>query len=487
MGKLIEKLENYYDKNYLPMHMPGHKRNLELLGEKLPYKIDITEIEGFDDLHHSTGIIKDIEEKARKIYGSKRSFLLVNGSTCGILSGIRAMTKYGDKVLVARNSHKSVYNAIELNGLNPIYLLPKIDKYGIDRNIDYKDVEKILENNRDVKLVILTSPTYEGIISDIKKIVDVAHKYNVPVLVDEAHGAHLKFINKISKNEAINAKADVVIQSLHKTLPALTGTAILHIQGDYVKEENIERELSIFETSSPSYILISSIEECLDIIIKKGQELFKKYEENLKYFYKETKKLKKLKILGNKILEEKTNNEDEYYDFGKIVVLTNNCKITGKELADILRTNYKIELEMSSVNYALAMTSICDTKENFKRLLQALKEIDDKLETEKVKKVKKVEEIEKTRKIKEIQIEIPKREKNISDAIKDESIEFLDYNKLEGKVLKEYIWVYPPGIPLITPGEIMSKDLINKIKTFLSADIEIRTTYNKFPKIGVIK
>ena len=179
MGKLIEKLEKYYDKNYLPMHMPGHKRNLELLGEKLPYKIDITEIEGFDDLHHSTGIIKDIEEKARKIYGSKRSFLLVNGSTCGILSGIRAMTKYGDKVLVARNSHKSVYNAIELNGLNPIYLLPKIDKYGIDRNIDYKDVEKILENNKDVKLVILTSPTYEGIISDIKKIVDIAHKYNV--------------------------------------------------------------------------------------------------------------------------------------------------------------------------------------------------------------------------------------------------------------------------------------------------------------------
>ena len=476
MGKLEEKLENYFNENYLPMHMPGHKRNINLLGEKLPYKIDITEIDGFDDLHHATGMIKDIEEKAKRLYGSKRSFLLVNGSTCGILAGIRAMTKYGDKVLVARNSHKSVYNAIELNGLNPIYLLPKIDKYGIDRNIDYKDVEKILENNRDVKLVILTSPTYEGIISDIKKIVDIAHKYNVPVLVDEAHGAHLKFINKISKNEAINAKADVVIQSLHKTLPALTGTAILHIQGDYVKEENIERELSIFETSSPSYILISSIEECLDIIIKKGQELFKKYEENLKYFYKETKKLKKLKILGNKILEEKTNNEDEYYDFGKIVVLTNNCKITGKELADILRTNYKIELEMSSVNYALAMTSICDTKENFKKLIKALNEIDEKLENE-----------EKEEQTQRIQIEIPKRKKNISDAIKDESIEFLDYDELEGKVLKEYIWVYPPGIPLITPGEIMSKDIINKIKTFLSADIEIRTTYNKFPKIGVEK
>ena len=481
MGKLEEKLENYFNENYLPMHMPGHKRNINLLGEKLPYKIDITEIDGFDDLHHATGMIKDIEEKAKRLYGSKRSFLLVNGSTCGILAGIRAMTKYGDKVLVARNSHKSVYNAIEINNLNPIYLLPKIDKYGIDKNIDINDIKEKLENNKDIKLVIITSPTYEGVISDIKKVVEISHKYNVPVLVDEAHGAHLKFINKLSENEAINAGADIVIQSLHKTLPALTGTAVLHIQGEYVKKENIERELSIFETSSPSYILISSIEECLDIVKDKGEELFKNYEENLKYFYKETKKLKKLKILGNKILEEKTNNEDEYYDFGKIVVLTNNCKITGKELSDILRTDYKIELEMSSINYALAMTSICDTKENFDRLLQALIEIDEKLEKEKVKIVK---EIEKTRKI---EIKLPKKEIGILDAINNENIEFLDYNKLEGRISKEYIWVYPPGIPLITPGEEISIETIDKIKEFLQAGIEIRTTNNKFPKIEIIK
>ena len=481
MGKLEEKLENYFNENYLPMHMPGHKRNINLLGEKLPYKIDITEIDGFDDLHHATGMIKDIEEKAKRLYGSKRSFLLVNGSTCGILAGIRAMTKYGDKVLVARNSHKSVYNAIEINNLNPIYLLPKIDKYGIDKNIDINDIKEKLENNKDIKLVIIISPTYEGVISDIKKVVEISHKYNVPVLVDEAHGAHLKFINKLSENEAINAGADIVIQSLHKTLPALTGTAVLHIQGEYVKKENIERELSIFETSSPSYILISSIEECLDIVKDKGEELFKNYEENLKYFYKETKKLKKLKILGNKILEEKTNNEDEYYDFGKIVVLTNNCKITGKELSDILRTDYKIELEMSSINYALAMTSICDTKENFDRLLQALIEIDEKLEKEKVKIVKEIE------KIKKIEIKLPKKEIGILDAINNENIEFLDYNKLEGRISKEYIWVYPPGIPLITPGEEISIETIDKIKEFLQAGIEIRTTNNKFPKIEIIK
>lgn len=479
MGNLEEKLENYFNENYIPMHMPGHKRNINLLGEKLPYKIDITEIDGFDDLHHATGMIKDIEEKAKRLYGSKRSFLLVNGSTCGILAGIRAMTKYGDKVLAARNSHKSVYNAIEINNLNPIYLLPKIDKYGIDKNIDINDIKEKLEKNKDIKLVIITSPTYEGVISDIKKIVEISHKYNVPVLVDEAHGAHLKFINKLSENEAINAGADIVIQSLHKTLPALTGTAVLHIQGEYVRKENIERELSIFETSSPSYILISSIEECLDIVKNKGEELFKNYEENLKYFYKKTKKLNNLKILGNEILKEE--EKEYYYDFGKIAIITSNCEITGKELSDILRTDYKIELEMSSINYALAMTSICDTKENFDRLLQALIEIDEKLEKEKVKIVK---EIEKTRKI---EIKLAKCKMNILDAINNENIEFLDYNKLEGRISKEYIWVYPPGIPLITPGEEISKEIIDKIKEFLQAGIEIRTTNNKFPKIGVIK
>ena len=467
MGNLEEKLENYFNENYIPMHMPGHKRNINLLGEKLPYKIDITEIDGFDDLHHATGMIKDIEEKAKRLYGSKRSFLLVNGSTCGILAGIRAMTKYGDKVLVARNSHKSVYNAIELNNLNAIYISSKINKYGIDGNIDVKEIEKKIKENKDIKLVVITSPTYEGVINNIKSIVSIAHKYNIPVLVDEAHGAHLRFMDNLYNKEALNSGADIVIQSLHKTLPALTGTALLHIQGELVREENVARELSIFETSSPSYILMSSIEECLDILIYK-EELFKEYENNLKYFYKETKKLQKLKILGNEI------ENKEYYDFGKIVIITKNTNITGKELADILRKEYKIELEMSSIDYALAMTSICDTKENFIRLLNALEEIDKKLENKEEKENK-------------IEIVLPEKKMNILDAIKNNNSKYLNYKETEGKISKEYIWIYPPGIPLITPGEIINKEIIQKINDYKNANIEVRTTFDKFPKIEVIE
>ena len=467
MGNLLKKLEEYYNKDYLPMHMPGHKRNIKLLGEKLPYKIDITEIEGFDDLHHANGLIKDIEDKAKKIYGSKRSFILVNGSTCGILAGIRSVVNFGDKVLVARNSHKSVYNAIELNNLDSIYLSPKVNRYGIDENIDVNEVEEILKENKDIKLVVITSPTYEGIISNISSIVSIAHKYNIPVLVDEAHGAHLSFMENLCNKEALNSGADIVIQSLHKTLPALTGTALLHIQGDLVKEEDVARELSIFETSSPSYILMSSIEECLDILIDK-EELFKEYENNLKYFYKETKKLQKLKILGNEI------ENKEYYDFGKIVIITKNTNITGKELSDILRKEYKIELEMSSIDYALAMTSICDTKENFIRLLNALEEIDKKLENKEEKENK-------------IEIVLPEKKMNILDAIKNNNSKYLNYKEREEKISKEYIWIYPPGIPLIAPGEIINKEIIQKINDYKNANIEVRTTFDKFPKIEVIE
>ena len=467
MKNLQKELEKYYNENYLPMHMPGHKRNIELLGEKLPYKIDITGITGFDDLHHAEGIIKNIEEKAKKIYGSKRSFILVNGSTCGILSGIRSVTKFGDKVLVSRNSHKSVYNAIEINGLEPVYVLPEIGEDKIDRNISARKIEEKIKENKDIKLIIITSPTYEGVISNIKEIVEIAHKYNIPVLVDEAHGAHLKFMN--IENEALNSGADIVIQSLHKTLPALTGTAILHMQGELVKEENIKRELSIFETSSPSYVLMSSIDNCLDLLEKKGKELFKQYEENLKIFYKETKNLEKLKILGNEIKEK------NYYDFGKIVIKTDNTNITGKELFDILRKKYKIELEMTSINYVIAMTSICDTKENFTKLLNALKEIDRDLEKNEQK-----EQVE-------INIKLPKINTKILDAVNNENSEYINYKNAKNMVSKEYIWVYPPGIPLITPGEIIDEKIIKKVEEFNKNKIEVRTTYDKFPKINVIK
>lgn len=464
MENLYQKLEKYSKKDIVPLHMPGHKRNTKMLGTQLPYNIDITEIDGFDDLHHADGIIKNIQEKAQKIYNTKKSFLLINGTTCGILAGIRSFVKKNDKILVARNCHKSVYHAIELNELKPIYVMPKANEDGINLGITPKEVKNKIKENPDVKLVVLTSPTYEGIISNIKEIVKICHENKIPVLVDEAHGAHLKFMNKTKELSAVDAGADIVVQSVHKTLPALTQTSLLHINGNMVNEEKLKHELSIFETSSPSYILMASIENCLDFL-QQNENMFEKYEENLEYFYSKTKEIKKLEILKNKLT-------DQYFDDGKIVIITTKTNITGKELSEILRKKYKIELEMSSVNYAIAMTSVCDSKENVERLINALIDIDAKLEIQKMPKY-------------EFENILPIISKSIYEAEKEDKFVKIDYRKVEGRISKEYMWVYPPGIPIITPGEIISKDIINLLEQISEAGLEIRTDNGTFPEVLV--
>lgn len=464
MENLYQKLEEYSKKDIVPLHMPGHKRNTKMLGTQLPYNIDITEIDGFDDLHHADGIIKNIQEKAQKIYNTKKSFLLINGTTCGILAGIRSFVKKNDKILVARNCHKSVYHAIELNELKPIYVMPKTNEDGINLEIMPKEVKNKIKENPDIKLVVLTSPTYEGIISNIKEIVKICHENKIPVLVDEAHGAHLKFMNKTKELSAVDAGADIVVQSVHKTLPALTQTSLLHINGNMVNEEKLKHELSIFETSSPSYILMASIENCLDFL-QQNENMFERYEENLEYFYNKTKELKKLEILKNKLT-------DQYFDDGKIVIITTKTNITGKELSEILRKKYKIELEMSYVNYAIAMTSVCDSKENVERLINALIDIDAKLEIQKMPKY-------------EFENILPIISKSIYEAEKEDKFVKIDYRKAEGRISKEYMWVYPPGIPIITPGEIISKDIINLMEQISEAGLEIRTDNGTFPEVLV--
>ena len=466
MGNLYQKLEKYSKKDIVPLHMPGHKRNTKMLGTQLPYNIDITEIDGFDDLHHADGIIKNIQEKAQKIYNTKKSFLLINGTTCGILAGIRSFVKRNDKILVARNCHKSVYHAIELNELKPIYVMPKTNEDGINLEITPKEVRNKIKENPDVKLVVLTSPTYEGIISNIKEIVKICHENKIPVLVDEAHGAHLKFMNKTKELSAVDAGADIVVQSVHKTLPALTQTSLLHINGNMVNEEKLKHELSIFETSSPSYILMASIENCLDFL-QQNENMFEKYEENLEYFYSKTKEIKKLEILKNKLT-------DQYFDDGKIVIITTKTNITGKELSEIFRKKYKIELEMSSVNYAIAMTSVCDSKENVERLINALIDIDAKLEIQKMPKY-------------EFENILPIISKSIYEAEKEDKFVKIDYRKVEGRISKEYMWVYPPGIPIITPGEIISKDIINLLEQISEAGLEIRTDNGTFPEVLILE
>lgn len=463
---LYDKIKKYTKSGVYPFHMPGHKRNTDICDKELPYNIDITEIDDFDNLHNPNGCIKSLIDYASKTYSVKHANVLVNGATVGVLSAIKAMTKYNDRVIVARNCHKSVYNAIELLGLRPRYILPEIDEeFGIFGSINPEEIERLILKYFDVKLIILTSPTYEGVVSDISAICKIAHKYNVKVFVDEAHGAHFPFSNSVP-NEAVSLSADAAVVSLHKTLPSLTQTALFLTNDDNLFE-SFNEQLSIFESSSPSYVLMSSVENCLDIINDK-KYLFTKWEENLTQFSKSVSSLKKLKILcyGN---DSKDNHDFYSFDKAKIVISTMNTNISGIELAEILRSKYKFEVEMAYLNYVVAITTICDKEEYLKKFADALIEIDSNIS-------KANEECT----INFINRKIPKplfyarRKPELNGS-------FTMLKDCENKASLEYIWSYPPGIPIVVPGEIIDKNIIDNISYLSKNGVNIYSTKQKVP------
>lgn len=428
---LYDKLKN---NKKIPFHMPGHKRNTKLLGDKFPYDIDITEIDGFDNLHSPDGIIREIEEKAKEVYESENSFILVNGSTVGILAGILTTVKQGDTVLIARNCHKSVYNGIELAGAKAEYILPELDKYGILKAVEPAEFEEKI-SLFNPRLVVITSPTYEGVNSDIEKLCDITHKYNIPIMLDAAHGAHYVGYAKY---------ADITVMSLHKTMPALTQCALAHVNGRLVSHEEYRIKLSMLETSSPSYILMSSVEECLELNLD-----YRTFINKREKLFKECKELRHLELID--------------YDISKLVIFCGNCNINGVKLAEKLRIEYNIEVEMAAKNYVVLILTACDDYKNYKLLRKALFQIDDNLKSKEF--------------IPDNLPPLPEKSNKIV-----ENKEFSDFSNSFGKVCAEYIWAYPPGIPIIVPGEIISEEIISYIKDSIKQGVNIQSTYSKIPQ-----
>lgn len=460
---MLNKLTEYGNSDNYPFHMPGHKR--QITDFQNPYKLDITEIEGFDNLHHPQGIIKEAQERAAALYGSKECYFLVNGSTCGLLAAISAATKKGDKVLVARNCHKAVYHGIYLRELDPVYVYPVPTSYGIQGHIDPSDVKEAFEKNPDIKMVIITSPTYEGVISDVKSIADYVHEQGAVLIVDEAHGAHLGleeedpeiFMCGMPEN-AIDLGADAVIMSIHKTLPSFTQTALLHLCSDRISKERVEQFLDIYETSSPSYVLMAGMDQCIKLLEQQKKELFQAYYKRLEQFKYQTDKLKHLHVLSIGDFEEE---QAFHYDETKIVILSGAKSLTGSGLQKLLRTKFRLELEMAAGNYALAMTSIMDTEEGLSRLAQALNEIDSQIS----------EEIPENFEISEENI-YRKNEKKMDlwEAL-DAPKRKIPLEEAKGAVSGDYIYLYPPGIPLIVPGEIVSEKLISDLITCINSGL----------------
>lgn len=437
MKTLYEQLFQYKNSDYYGFHMPGHKRNETRFQAELPYGLDITEIEGFDDLHHAEGILKKAEERASRLYHSDETHFLVNGSTVGILSAILGCTDKGDKILIGRNCHKSVYHAMFLNELEPVYVYPEYETdLQINGAVSYEDVKKALEENQDIKAVMLVSPTYDGVLSDVGSIAELVHKYNIPLIIDEAHGAHFGFHPYFPENSNIKG-ADIVIHSVHKTLPSLTQTALIHLNGELIRKEKVRRYLHMLQSSSPSYILMASIDYCMQILEEEGKKLFDDYVGMIQPLREELQELQHLRIV-------KTGE----YDNSKFVISVKDTDLTSKELAEILLEKYHLQMEMTAGSYVLAMTTIGDTKEGIERLKQALFEIDETIHS-------KIEQ--------SIPMELPKMtteytSAKVEELVQKDGISYLEWKKAKGHIAAEYAYIYPPGIPFIVPGEKITEE-----------------------------
>lgn len=447
MTSIYNKLKQLQYKEDYPFHMPGHKRNLKIdpLLDAIS-KIDITEITGFDDLHHPEEMIRELMDDLKQIYGTKESYLLVNSSTAGNLAAIAALCNIGDKILVARNCHKSVYHAIELLGLDPVYIYPEIDEYGICKGITKEQIENIITKETSIKAMVLVSPTYEGRVSDIEGISDVLHRNNIPLIVDEAHGAHFIY-HEAFPESAVNSGADIVIQSLHKTLPAFTQTGLLHLCTDCVTREMMQKKLSIFQSSSPSYVLIASIEQCIHIC-NENRGYFQQYCEELWILRKKLEELKYIKLVPTD-------------DIGKLVFSVKDTTISGEELFEILRDKYHLEMEMSELYYVIAMTSVCDTQEGYDRLYQALKEIDSEITKKNTEYVFLENNFHQNKKI------LKPEEAVTKDRIQ------IDYDDAKDEIAAEFIFLYPPGIPLVVPGEVIDEYVIDKIRQYEQYEMKV--------------
>jgi Arginine/lysine/ornithine decarboxylases len=468
---LLELLKKH-TQTQIPMHMPGHKRNMANLPKELPWQIDVTEVLPFDNLQNPQGILKESAKLAADLWQSKQAFFSVGGSTAGILAGIYGLAGRGEQVLISRNAHASVYHAIEISGLAPVYLEPKLTEYGFYGSVSAKEVSACIEKFPDIKLAVITSPTYEGVLSDISAISEILHEKNIPLFVDAAHGAHLDLpfaaVCGFPKGALLQG-ADLVIHSLHKTLPALTQTAILHVNSDRIDRSKIAHAMSLFQSSSPSYPLIASIDFCCRFLQESGKEYMSEYQKELQKFQQKAKNLKNIKLITKAQLKSVFD-----FDMGKLLMYTGAAK--GSTVVDKLRKSYNIEVEMEQRDFFLAMTSLLDSSENYENLAKVLREIDTEMRL--------LEEAQDIR----IRQKTPcagEQKMLLEDALKSKNTKLMPLEKAEKHISAEYVWCYPPGVPLLVPGMEITREFISWAAE-IGENHTLHSTWGEMPKAVMV-
>ncbi len=411
--------------------------SLKMLGSKF-FGCDYSELEGFDNLSNPRGIIKNAQDNAAEIYGAKSTFFLTNGSTSGIVAAMFGVLHKNDKVLIARNCHKSVYNGLVLTGAVPVWIMPQYNRdWGIYETVNLDYLEEVIAKNKDIKAYIMTNPTYEGVMSDIYRISNICKKYNVILIVDEAHGSLWNF-NKALGTPSLLQGADIVVQSLHKTAGALNPSALLHINTDSaVSPKVIQEALNLITTTSPSYPLLINIESAIDYLSsEKGKLRLHELVKNVNRLIRALKTLPNIQVYSY-------NN-----DVTKLLVKVTN--MSGFELSDILFDKYNIEDELANEKSVLFLIGMGTTKTKLKKLEKALFDL-----------------CANNIKITEDETNYPEpvitepRVKYTPALVWGKPSKEVELKYSLSRISMELIADYPPGIPLLLPGEVIKKEHIN--------------------------
>lgn len=483
---LINRLAAYARSDMYPFHMPGHKRRtgpeesfMNSCTDSFtnPFAVDITEIEGFDNLHHPEGILKDSMKWAADVYGADQTYYLINGSTGGILAAVCGSVPRGGRILVSRNCHKSVYHGICLNQLKTSYVYPQeIEGLGIQGGITAEDVDRMLNRYMDTQAVLIVCPTYDGIVSDIEAIARIVHRAGLPLIVDEAHGAHFRY-DAMFPVSALDLGADVVIQSVHKTLPSLTQTALLHIKcnrpdgGCYADRERIDRYIHMVQSSSPSYVLMASIENS---IYQMEQTDTAPYGKQLHRLRRRLGQMRHLRLADTGLIGQAGIRD---LDISKIVVSTRGTCLypaedgltgfTGAQLDDILRREYHLEMEMCGADYVTAITTVMDSGEGLERLGDALTRIDSQLTDAGYKPDGRrgdQKSVYSMRCDTAMSMGEAMEEKMASVGLEDSA----------GCISGEFVYIYPPGIPIVAPGEWISRPILEVILEYRDKGLPVQ-------------
>ncbi|WP_236686944.1 aminotransferase class I/II-fold pyridoxal phosphate-dependent enzyme [Ornithinibacillus contaminans] len=474
---LFDALVQYAKQDVTPFDVPGHKMGStmtplkQVLGE-MTLRMDVNSMKELDLLSHPQSVIKEAQELAAAAFGADHAYFLVNGTTVGIQAMIMAVCKPGDTLLVPRNGHKSVMDGIILSGARPVFIQPEVDyHFGISHGVSIGSVERAIQEHPEAKALLITYPTYFGSMSDLQAICQLAHANDVTVIVDSAHGAHLPFMSD-DMIDPISAGADAVTISMHKTGGSLTQSSILLVKEERVAPEAIQKLLSMLQTTSANYLLMSSLDVARRELVMNGSERLHQLRPTIDAAIAELETNSRYEVLKPDYV---TKHFQQSYDWTKLVIRVNGIGLTGFDVYTMLKESYGIQMELAEGYVVMAVISNADTAESIGKLVNALQDIERRFGQQNVIMSTNVTADQVN------QLVISPREAFYAE---QESV-FID--DAIGRISADTLMIYPPGIPLVIPGELISEEVVQQYHYYRETLGEVLIEAKEANHITVVK